>query len=73
MTSILDRIQAAIQAGNLPAEPGGVTHVHAHHQPGCNGHRGEPCQCTPRITATVDGQALVIGENGEIIQRSKLQ
>lgn len=72
MTGYLDRIQDAINAGNLPAKPGQVTHVHVDHGKGCKAP-AEPCTCTPRITAVVHGQVLTIGQGGSIIERSKRQ
>lgn len=71
MTGYLDRIRDAVQLGVFP--PAATVSVEVEHGPGCNGHRGCPCICHPRITAVVGDQVLVIGTGGAVLERSKRQ
>lgn len=72
MTSYLDRIQAAIDAGEFT--PAGVTSVDVEHGDGCRWNTtASRCTCHPRITAVVGNEALVIGDHGAILERSKRQ
>lgn len=72
MTGYLDRLQQAIHAGSLPAEPGAVTSVTVEHGHGCHAPSA-PCVCHPRITAITGDEVLVIGSGGAILERSKRQ
>ena len=73
MSDYLARIADANRLGVFP--PGAVTSVEVEHAPGCRhaDNRAAPCTCHPRITALVDGELLVIGSGGVVIERSKPQ
>lgn len=72
MTSYLDRIQAAVDAGEITQH--GVTSVEVEHTPACRWNTpASRCTCHPRITAIVGNEALVIGDHGAILERSKRQ
>lgn len=71
MTGYLDRIQAAIDSGALT--PSGVTQVHVQHDDACQAQRTGVCNCTPEITATVGNLVLVIGHDGDILERRRRQ
>lgn len=73
MSGYLERLQAAVAIGTLPA--GEVASVTVEHGPGCRHHedRRSPCTCHPLITAIVGDQVLTIGTAGAVLERRKRQ
>lgn len=68
MTGYLHRLQAAIDRGEFTPSP--VTHVHVDHASTC---RQKPCTCTPTITVLTATEALTIGQEGDVTDRSPRQ
>ena len=64
------RIQAAYDAGHF--KPGEVHNIHVEHQRGCR-YRSGRCTCSPYIAAVNadTGEVLVIGSNGNILERRR--
>ena len=73
MSDYLARILDAHRAGVFPA--GVAAEVAIEHDAGCplGDHGCGVCLCHPRISVAINGEVLVIGTGGAILERIKVQ